>query len=283
MHTLIDQRRQFARRHLEVVCKINGRRWGVISVGNRGPNLLLLPGTLGRADIYWQQIAALESRARILSLSYPASHNLAHWAQDLVGILDHFNIAKATISGSSLGGYLAQYFTAVYPERVAGLIAANTLASTAGLIERPPYAGNLAHRPIKLLRAGFAPGLKIDAGDQQLVKQLKAMLIGEVNGGIAARNLRARLLALKHAPKIGDIHLASSRIAVVESDDDPLISPAVRQMVREKLSPGISWRFITGGHFPYVLRPKAYLSILEQMLGLEQTGDNWGEGSERHL
>ena len=39
--------------------EVNSRTWGTIRTGDSGPALVLIPGTLGRADIFWQQIAAL--------------------------------------------------------------------------------------------------------------------------------------------------------------------------------------------------------------------------------
>jgi pimeloyl-ACP methyl ester carboxylesterase len=185
--------------------------------------------------------------------------------------------------GSSLGGYLAQQFAHKHPDRVDVLIAANTLSSTVGIAEKPPYAGDLEGVPIKLLRQGFMHGLKQREAQRPSEKQLYQILFPEVQGGIPARHLRARLLALKHAPPIGEIPLPGERIAVVESDDDPLIIPPVRDGVRAFLNPGTVYRFSKGGHFPYVVRPNAYLSLLEEQMGLEITGTNWGKGKVRSL
>ena len=60
--------------------------------------------------------------------------------------------------GSSLGGYLAQYFAANFPRIVERLIAANTLHSVDGIAARPPYSSDLDNAPIedpmKLVKGG---------------------------------------------------------------------------------------------------------------------------------
>ena len=77
---LIAARDRFADRHPEQRILIGGREWGYVLAGDTGPALLLIPGTLGRGDIFWQQIEALEGRARIVAVTYPESGGVAEWA-----------------------------------------------------------------------------------------------------------------------------------------------------------------------------------------------------------
>lgn len=280
---MIEQRDQFSNRNPEQTLVLNGREWGVIKTGNSGPALLLIPGTLGRADIFWQQIERLSNRVTVLSVTYPDTHDIAEWADDLALMLDRYEIKSATVLGSSLGGYLAQFFAATYPECTDGLIAANTLSSVAGLTEKPPYSADIANTPIEILREGFLAGIKVRAHEEPEYQALTDMLVSEVEGRIPADHLKARLLALKHAPLIPEIALGPEKIFVIEAEDDPLIVEPVRAKVRKTLSPSVTYRFKHGGHFPYVVRPDAYLSILEECLGLEITGDDWGKGEVREI
>ena len=65
---------QFRRRHRQRKVRARGQSWGVIEVGGRrgAPVLVMLPGTLGTAEIFWNQIAALKGRVRVVSVTYPA-------------------------------------------------------------------------------------------------------------------------------------------------------------------------------------------------------------------
>src|SRR5215207_2052031 len=109
---LIAARDRFAALHPEQRIVINDREWGYVAVGDSGPALLLIPGTLGRGDIFWQQIEALEGRARIVAVTYPRNGGVTEWASDLAELCGRLDLGRVTVLGSSLGGYVAQYFAA---------------------------------------------------------------------------------------------------------------------------------------------------------------------------
>jgi maspardin len=278
---LIAIRNHFTSRHPEQRIVISGREWGYVKAGDRGPALLLIPGTLGRGDIFWQQIEALQDRARIVAVTYPKSGGVPEWASDLAELCGRLAFDRFTVLGSSLGGYLAQYLAAAHPHHVEGLIAANTLHSVADVATRPPYSSDLDNAPIEEIRAGFGRNLGAwrDAHPEQ--EDLVDLLMTEVAGRIPEPELRARLNALKRGPELPRLDLPRERIATIESVDDPLIPLAMREAVRERLKPSIAYIFEWGGHFPYIARPELYLSLLEERLGLAITSETWGAGELR--
>ena len=274
---LIAARDRFAAAHPEKRVVLNGRDWGVLDVG-AGPVLLLIPGTLGRGDVFWQQIEALSGRLRLIAVSYPDSGGVADWATDLDQLLNGLGIGNVNVLGSSLGGYLAQFFAGQYPHRVAKLFAANTLHSVIGLDQNPPYSLDLMHDPIDRLRAGFAHGLGGWAQMHPDQADLVELLLQEAGGRILEGELRARLAAIKNGPELPPNR---SDVVTIEAADDPLIPPQMRAAVRARLSPVVSYRFLWGGHFPYVVRPALYTALIEQTLGLVTTGPDWGVGDVR--
>ncbi len=278
---LIAARDRFAAHHPEQRIQINGREWGCVQAGGTGPALLLIPGTLGRGDIFWQQIEALKDRARIIAVTYPKSGGIAEWADDLAELCGRIRLDRVTVLGSSLGGYLAQYFAANFPRTVERLIAANTLHSVDGIAARLPYSSDLDNAPIEELRAGFGRGLGVwrDAHPEQA--ELVDLLMAEVGGRIPEPELRARLNALKRGPDLPTLDLSKEHIATIESADDPLIPPPMRDAVRARLEPSVAYRFDWGGHFPYVARPDLYVALLEEQLGLPVTRESWGQGQLR--
>lgn len=272
---LIAARDAFALRHPETRVTLNGRDWGLIDTGAGDSALVLIPGTLGRADIFWQQIEALSPRLRVLAVSYPGSGGIADWCADILTLLDTKGIGQAAVLGSSLGGYLAQYLAAHAPERVSHLFAANTLHSVLGLENRPPYSSDLANAPIGALRAGFT--LAMEAWGQSHPEQgnLVELLLAEVGGRILEGEMRARLGALKHGPELPAVPLPDAALTCIESADDPLIAPDMRDAVRARLPGAACFRFNWGGHFPYVLRPELYTNLIAARLGLEARADDW--------
>ena len=280
---LIAARDAFLAANPEHRIEINTRNWGAIRVGDSGPALVLIPGTLGRADIFWQQITALSDRARILSLSYPGSGGIADWAGDIAQIIKDQEMQGAVVLGSSLGGYLAQYLAAHYPGDIKGLVAANTLNSVRGHDQKPPYNFDLINTPIDELRTGFKTGLQGWLDPNNPYADLAELLLAEVAGRIPEDELRARLQALKTAPDLSAQTLPDAAIFTVECDDDHLIPPPMRAAVRSALNPGRSFRFGAASHFPYVTRPDDYTALLCEVLGLEPAGTHWPVGQEATL
>lgn len=280
---LIAERDKFAALHSETRHVVNGRDWGVIRAGQRGPALVLIPGTLGRSDIFWQQITVLSKEAQILAVSYPASGGIADWASDLAQMIADAGVAGATVLGSSLGGYLAQYLTATEPALSGGLVAANTLASARGIDRVPPYALDLAATPIGELRAGFEAGLAGWQTPSHAYCDLTPLLLQEVRGRIPENELRARLQALKTAPELPAQSLPRDRIFTVQSDDDHLITPPMRESLRSALNPIRAYRFRAASHFPYVTRPGAYTALLREVLGLPTDQAIWPANEESLL
>jgi pimeloyl-ACP methyl ester carboxylesterase len=281
INSLIAARDRFASRYPEQRIVINGREWGYVTVGDRGPALLLIPGTLGRGDIFWQQMEALQDRARMSAVTYPASGGVPEWASDLAELCGKLGFGHVTVLGSSLGGYLAQYLAAAHPHLIDGLIAANTLHSVADVATRPPYSSDLDDAPIEELRTGFGRGLGAWRVAHPEQAELVDLLMAEVAGRIPEPELRTRLNALKNGPELPPIDMLPERVATIESADDPLIPPPIREGVRARLKPATAYIFECGGHFPYIARPGLYVSLLEEQLGLPVTGESWGAGALR--
>ncbi|MBL4768301.1 MAG: alpha/beta hydrolase [Rhodobacteraceae bacterium] len=279
---MIAARDAFSVEYPEKRVVLNGRDWGVLDVG-QGPALVLISGTLGRGDVFWNQITALKNRLRIVAVSYPSEGGIEDWTEDMVQLLDQLDIESATILGSSLGGYLAQFIAGTHPKRISRLIAANTLHSAKGLDQMPPYALDLETAPIDTLRAGFGMGLEGWAKAHPDQANLVELLLQESGGRILESELRARLSALKFGQELPEPAIDAANIVTIEVDDDPLISPQMREAVRARLSPSVAYRFTDGGHFPYLARPADYTSLLEQVMGLNITGPDWGTENERVL
>ena len=118
-------RKQFPERQVTA-----GRmKWGVIEAKAKkgAPTLVLVPGTMGMADIFWNQIVALAGWARVISLTVPPSEDIVKLADGLKALFDKLRIEKAHLLGSSLGGFLVQHFAARHPGRIEKLYVANTL------------------------------------------------------------------------------------------------------------------------------------------------------------
>ncbi len=265
-NVLIQSRTQFCNDHPEKTVAVQGRIWGVTHAGQTGPALLLLPGTLGRGDIFWQQITALQGKARILALTYPESGGIGAWAGDIKSLCVAHEMEDICVLGSSLGGYIAQFLTATQPDFFTCLIAANTLSDLSILAHFPPYNGDIDAVPDRDLIAGFTATLHDLVKADPTHANLADLLRTEVEGRIPIAQLRTRLKALQQGPEVPPQSLNQNRIFTAQSDNDALIPPMVSEALRQNLDPVKTFVFHNGTHFPYVTRPDEYTRMLTEIL-----------------
>jgi maspardin len=241
--------------------------WGVIETkGKKGaPTLVLIPGTLGVADIFWNQIAALANKARVISVTVPASVDILKLADGLKALFDKLGVEKAHLLGSSLGGFLIQHFAAKYPERIEKLYVANTLLDPKSPHLRGPLpAEAMAMTPKQHLakaHANIAGMPTPDAG----FKLLKTVLKDNADR-LGGKWLKSRVLVVRDGPAVPKLKLPQSKIIVLECGDDPVVAPKVLEAVRKRYAKAEVFHLPTGGHFPYVTRPKDYIALFERTL-----------------
>jgi 2-hydroxy-6-oxonona-2,4-dienedioate hydrolase len=129
-------------RHVDV----GGVRTRVLRAG-AGPDLVLLHGTGGHLEAYARDIAGLAADFRVTAYDMvghgwsdlpDVPYTVDVLADHLVGLLDVLGIARAHLSGESLGGWVAAWTAAHHPERVDRLV-----------LNTP---GNIANKPEVMAR-----------------------------------------------------------------------------------------------------------------------------------
>jgi pimeloyl-ACP methyl ester carboxylesterase len=99
-----------------------------------GPPIVFLHGLGGNHFSWWQQVPyfmrsyeciTLDQRGFGLSPDPGDLFNLAH-ASDLGALLDHLKIERAVLVGQSMGGWTIVGYALDHPERVAGMVMADT-------------------------------------------------------------------------------------------------------------------------------------------------------------
>jgi pimeloyl-ACP methyl ester carboxylesterase len=116
-----------------------------------GPrDLVLIPGTLSHADLYWEfpvnqyLLKRLTSFARVIVFDKRgqglsdriAEQTLEERIGDVRAVMDAADSSRATIYGWSEGGSMSLMFSATYPERTSSLVLCGSFAS----IKAEPWA-----------------------------------------------------------------------------------------------------------------------------------------------
>ncbi len=259
---------EFRRRHRPRTVRAGGQRWQVIETQARrgAPTLVMLPGTLGTAEIFWNQIAALRRRARIVSLTYPPVGNVLDLADGLAALFDKLGIETASIVGSSLGGYLGQWFAARYPKRVETLYIGNSLTNPKKVnpARRPPAA--LKKAPAATHQAIVLGSVETWPEPEPIFRWLKDVLRHSGRTLIPGEALKARVLATATGKEVPPPVLPQARTVIIECADDPLIPRSAQKAMRRKYPRAKLYRLPRGGHYPYITRPTDYTRILARHL-----------------
>lgn len=111
---------------------VNGICWRYISCGRGSKNLLLLPGALVGADMWFYTILSLERDYRIVAPAAPLEAlTMKEVLPALVRIMEAEMVDRATVIGYSGGGGVAQYFIQEYPQKVERLVLSHCVPMSA--------------------------------------------------------------------------------------------------------------------------------------------------------
>lgn len=182
--------------------------------------LVFVPGFGGIGSFWRSQQEYFSPRNRVLTVDHrgtgssskmPSDYSIDQMAEDVIAVLDHAGIAKATIVGHSTGGVIAQTMAARWPNRIDGLILSSTWCKPGSyfrhifefrrsLLERDDLTGYhaagllLRYRPSDLEKNEhlWTPPNSVDVGIT--IKRINAVLDSNVFD--QARNLLHRTLVL---------------------------------------------------------------------------------------
>jgi len=242
--------------------EVAGQVWPYIDTQGDGPTLVMLPGSVGTCEMFFKQIAALGRALRIVSVSYPAVADPQHLADGLAGLLDHLRLSRASILGSSFGGYWAQYFGLRHAGRVETLFLGNTFITAEELFSNPLF------NPDWIRGTSPADMQKFwrDRVAQAPESELKAIQLDMLSGRQDAHNLKSRFVGVIEARACPPIAVPADDIVVIDCADDPIIPPASRQAVADHYANAERVTLPFGGHYPHILNADAYNTAITRRL-----------------
>lgn len=222
----------------------------------------MLPGSVGTCEMFFKQIAALRRVVRIVSVSYPAEPSPEKLADGLAGLMAALKIDRASVLGSSFGGYWAQFFALRHAAKVNTLFLGNIFVTPDELFANPMFAPEFVrgHSAVDLQSVWRE---RVAQGPDSELKRIQSDML---DGRQSAENLKARFVGVIDAKLCPPLPLPSSRIAIIDCADDPIIPPASRQAVRDHYRGAEINTLPTGGHYPHILNPDAYDAVILRRL-----------------
>lgn len=198
----------------------------------------------------------------------PGVTPLDTFARDLAALLDHLGIARAVLCGLSMGGQIVLEFHRLFPERVSGLVLADTFAQG----ETPQGRKERNDRADALLREGMA-GYAHEVLDSmvapaniaalpEVADHVRGMMLAAPPEGAAAA-LRGRAERPDYTAMLADI--AVPTLVVVGRDD--VFTPVSDAAYLHERIPGARLTVIEGAaHMPNLERPAAFNQALAGLL-----------------
>lgn len=206
----------------------------------------------------WFRVITFDHRGFGNSHDVPDSPSRSAFVDDLTGLLDHLNIDRAVIVAQSMGGGTALGFTIDHPERVLGLVMADTL----GGITAP---GRLQQRLDEVRKAtdNLSQADRVVSKAFQEREPGRTQLYLEIASFNAAnrRNMRGSAPVMPPTPETL-ARLANVPTLFLVGSDDVLYPPDIIETAY-KLVPNAGFQIIPdAGHSAYFERPDAFNQVL---------------------
>lgn len=250
----------------------------------QGEPLVLAHGLGGNHATFYKQVATLSKAYRVIVFDHPGFGNSADvssqgrgiFVQSLKALVDHLQLAKAVFLGQSMGGGSVIHFANQYPERVAGLIIADSLH---GLVESEQVnelmnRSRLETKHLSQLERVLGNEYKQANPDGACLYQAinsfnqtdRSNLVGDYAPAPVSPEELAQQMAQVGAP-----------VMFLAGQDDILFPIEAIRLVQEQMAGSFLVEFDACGHSAFYEKPIEFndsvLSFM-QMAGLEPTTDD---------
>ena len=229
-----------------------------------GPALVLLPGTIGDETLFTKVQLLVGDKYTTYAFDHLDRGNLTDVIEIFKNIIDQEINTKIHILGTSVGGWIAQHLTYRYPELISSIIIANSFNDNWILQQK----NNLSYKLSKFLpwflikntiTSHTRSSIFMFENAQENYDYLSQNIIK-----LGKSRLRARLgwsLEIISLPEIHDIP-----VCIFYTSDDPIVKFEVTEILLEKYPNAKVTKFVTGGHFPYLVDSKLYAKRILEFL-----------------
>ena len=243
-----------------------------------GDPLVLLHAFPVNGRMWEPQLSALSASRRVVCPDYPgfggsphppAQPDMDYYARSVLRLIDELGIERAVLGGLSMGGYVAFGCLRLFPERVSGLILADTRAdpdTEEQRENRKTMARRVAEEGVEVLvELQLERLLSRDTLENRpgVVEKARGMILeARPDGAVAA------LGAMRERPDSTGL-LPQIRVPalVVGGEEDTLSPPEVMEEMAARI-PDSRHAVLSGaGHLSSLEAPEKFNAALEEFLG----------------
>lgn len=211
----------------------------------------------------WRVIAA-DLRGYGESTVVPGVTPLSTFAEDVAALADHLGVARFVLGGLSMGGQIVMECVRQFPDRIRGLVLADTFAQAETPAGRKSR-NDMADRLLREGMAGYADevlGKMVAPHNTAAAEHVSRMMHAAPPAGTAAA-LRGRAERPDYTPVLASI--AVPTLVVVGSDDE--FTPVTDAEYLHDRITGSTLVVVDGAaHMPNLERPAEFGAALETFL-----------------
>ena len=243
-----------------------------------GPLVILLHGIGGRRQNFTDQlpvfaqdhqVAAWDARGYGGSDDYAGPLDFAHFAADVIRVIDYFDSETAHLVGQSMGGRICLETYAHYPDRIATLTLAGVHASF-GEFTEDKRREFVDRRRKPLVEEGktpaeMAPALARSLVGPDVAEDVYARVVASVSA-LHVESYIKTIEATTHYDRSGVLADIAVPTLVIGGEHDSLTPPAMKRDLASRI-PGSRLEILPGcGHMANMERPDAFNAVVLDFL-----------------
>jgi 3-oxoadipate enol-lactonase len=243
-----------------------------------GDPLVLLHAFPLNGRMFEPQMEAFSGGRRVVAPDFPgfgrsprtpAQPDVRYYAAAVGGLLDRLGLERVVLGGVSMGGYVAFGCLRLFPQRVSGLVLADTRPepdSDEIRENRKEMARRVADEGVEVLvELQMERLLARDTleNDEEVVERVRAMILESAPGGVVAA-LGAMRNRPDSTPLLAEIEAPT---LVIGGEEDGISSPEVMGAMAQKIPNSRHVALPRAGHLSNLENPEGFNAALGEFLG----------------
>lgn len=245
--------------------QIGGVSWRWYDAGSGSRALVILPGAVGGADLFFVLFDELRTRIRVIGLDLPYVEDAPAALDQMHALLASRGVEQAIFLGASYSGLFVQAYAQRHPHGTAALILSHTGALDPSRAARVRVTADRARKiPFAILRGLLRLVVRMllrGVNERRFwTAKYDAVLATLTRDALVSRYvLEASIEEVNGQPWTG-------AVLIIHSDNDAVAKPAEQERLRSRY-PDAQWHMFPGtGHSSYSRDPIAYAAAVGKFI-----------------